>query len=100
MSRGTFILGLVLSTVLHLWLLMLPAGSHPDAAMLQKVAAVIETELARQDPRSVERPRLEAKDPVESVEPSEPFEEAPPAPRHSRAGKEGTPWAGWAAPRR
>ena len=81
MSRGTFILGLVLSVAIHAWLVMLPVVSvtQPPAATI--VVPVVETELARFDQTQPE-PEAEpsAPEPTPTPEPPapEPIDEVPP----------------------
>ncbi len=78
MSRGTFIVGLVLSVAIHAWLVMLPVDSvtQPPAATI--VVPVVETELARFDQT---QPEPDAEPPVPEPTPTpEPPAPEPPAP--------------------
>jgi len=95
MSRGTFILGLLLSVAIHAWLVMLPWGrvtvTQPPAPTI--VVPVVETELARLDqvqpdaeteveppaPEPQQTPQPPAPEPVDEVPPPKP--EPEPAPR-------------------
>ena len=95
MSRGTFILGLLLSVAIHAWLIMIPGGgiaTQPPAPTI--VVPVVETELARFDqvqpepeaepePPATEPPPIPeppAPEPVEQVPPPKPEAESTPRP--------------------
>lgn len=79
MSRGIFILGLLLSAALHAWLLMLPA--RPPATPARPVVIpVVETELARlQEDNPTPEPAAEVM-PAPTPEPEPPAPEPEPAP--------------------
>ena len=51
MSRSTFIVGLIISVALHMWLMRIPAGPAGPVALPQPtmIVPVVETELAQLD---------------------------------------------------
>ncbi len=91
MSRGAFILGLLLSVAIHAWLVLLPGGTATRPVAPHIVVPVVETELARFDqaqpepepepePPAPEAPQP-APEPVDEVPPPEPEPEPQPTPQ-------------------
>jgi len=78
MSRNTFIVGLVISVALHVWLMRIPAGpvALPQTTI---VVPIVETELARLDKTepSIPEPAVDPKPEPIAQEPTPPEPEPP-----------------------